>query len=171
MREAREKDYFLFHHFFPGAPMNKPSTPAKQSSSKGLFYFCLALFVASACAFAFVMKLERKIEKTSGKVVETYSKKTFVSRKKSYDQEYAVVRYSAGGKEYTGKTLRRTTSDVIHVYYYAGFPAMAWFYKKENPNIVYCSILMALSLLGVVLARPKPKNLQAESAKAPQKKK
>jgi hypothetical protein len=152
--------------------MNNPSKPAGRSSSNGLFYTCLALCIASACAFAFVIKLNRHIEKTSGKVVETYAKRTFASRKKSYDQEYAIIRYSVGGKEHTGKALRRTSGDFVPVYYYHAFPGMAWFYAKENPNLVYCCIAMTLSLIGVVLARPKIKKPQiAANVKSPRKKK
>jgi len=147
--------------------MNKPSATVNSSSSKGLFLFLLVLFVASACAFAFVMKLNRTVERTTGKIIETYSKKTFVSRKSSVEKEYGVVRYSVGGTEHTGKTLKRTASDMVAVYYYKAFPAMAWFYKKDNPNIVYCCIVMTLSLIGVILARPKGKKAPlAPSAKA-----
>jgi hypothetical protein len=152
--------------------MKNPPTTVKQSSSNGLFFLCLALFVASACAFAFVMKLDRKIEKTAGKVIETYTKKAFASRKRSFEQEYAVVRYTVGGKEHTATTKKRTTSDLIPVYYYKDFPTMAWYYKKANPNMVYCCIAMALSLLGVILARPRFKKPEtAANVKTQQKKK
>jgi hypothetical protein len=152
--------------------MKNPPTTVKQSSSKTLFFCFLALFVLSACACAFVMKLDRSIERTSGKVIESYSKKTFVSRKKSYEQEYAVVGYSIAGKEHTGKTLRRTVSDMVPVYYYSAFPAMAWFYKKENPHLAYCCIVMTLSLLGVILTRPKShKNPPGGTVKTQQKNK
>jgi hypothetical protein len=152
--------------------MNKPSTAVNSSSSKGLFFFLLAIFVASVCAFAFVMKLDRTVERTTGKIIETYSKKTFVSRKSSVEKEYGVVRYSVGGTEHTGHTLKRTGSDMVQVYYYKAFPSMAWYYKRENPNIVYCCIFMTLSLIGVILARPKgKKTLPLPSAKAQQKKK
>ena len=144
---------------------NLPSTTVKRSSSNGVFIFCLVFLVASASAFMFVMKLDRRIDKTTGKVIETYSKKAFVSRKNSIQQEYAVVRYTLNGKEYTGKTIRRTTSDFIPVYFYHAFPGMAWFYKKENPNKVYCCIVMALSLLGMILARPRFKKTQIAAKK------
>ncbi len=152
--------------------MNKSPAPVGNSSSRALFYCCLAIFFVSAGAFGVVMKLNRTIQRTGGKVIESYSKKAFVSRKKSYEQEYAVVRYSAGGKEHTGKTLRRTVSDMVPVYYYGAFPAGAWFYKKENPNIVYCCIFMTLSLVGVILTRPALKKAQPPAnVKASQKKK
>jgi hypothetical protein len=153
--------------------MNKSTAANSSSTKKAMFLLCLIVFVLSSCAFALIMKLDRKIEKTSGKVIDSYQKKTFASRKQSYNQEYLVVRYEVNGKEYTGKAVRRTSGDFVPVYYYHGFPGMGWFYKKGNPNLAYCCIFMTLSLLGVILARPQLKkpNAAPPQTQAKQKKK
>jgi hypothetical protein len=94
-------------------------------------------------------KLDRSIEKTSAKVVETFTKKTFASRKSSYEQEYFIVTYSINGKEYTKKTMRRNGfgSEYIPVFYYRQLPGFVWFYKKANANMIYCCTFMMLSLV------------------------
>ena len=152
--------------------MNTASTQGSHSSRKGWFLVCLLVFIASLCALVVVMKLDRRIERTAGKVIDTYSK-TVASRKKSYDQEYLVISYTVAGKEYTGKTIRRTSGgDFVPVFYYHAFPGMAWFYKKANPNGVYCCVFIVLSLIGVVATRPRsPKAPAMANVKAPQKKK
>jgi hypothetical protein len=142
--------------------MNKPTPPAATGRSRPntLFFICLALFIAGTAACLFVIKLDRHVEKTVGKVVETYSKRVFASRKKQYDEEYLVVRYSVGGKEYTGKTVRRKTGDFVTVYYYPAFPGMPWFYKKENPYMAYCCMFMAAALIGIIASRPRGRKTQ-----------
>jgi hypothetical protein len=139
--------------------MDKSSAPAPAGhrKSKRFFFFWVAVFIVSSGACLFVLKLDRQIEKTVGKVIDSYSKRVFASRKKSYDEEYVIVRYSVGVKEYTGKSLRRKTGDFVPVFFYRPFPGMAWFYTKTNANLTYCCIVMALSLLGVVITRPRVK--------------
>jgi hypothetical protein len=142
--------------------MNKSTPPAAVSRRRTnpLFFVCLAVFIAGTGACALVIKLDRHVEKTVGRVVESYSKRVFASRKRSFDEEFVVVSYSVGGKEYTGKTIRRKTGDFVAVYYYPSFPGRAWFYKKENPNLTYCSMVMALSLIGVIVWSPRGKKPQ-----------
>lgn len=142
--------------------MNKSSAPipAGRRKSKGFFFFWVAVFFVSSGACLCVIKLDRQIEKTVGKVIESYSKRVFASRKKSYDEEVVVVRYSVGAKEFTGKTIRRKTGDFVAVFFYRPFPGMAWFYNKTNANLTYCCILMTLSLLGVIITRPRLKKPQ-----------
>jgi hypothetical protein len=153
--------------------MNKPVESKTGSSVKPFFLLCLIVFALSACAFALVVNLDRKIVKTSGKVIDSYSKKSFVSRKQSVEQEYLVVQYEVNGKQYSGTTPRRKGGDFVPVFYYQAFPGMPWFFKKENPNMVYCCIFMTLSLLGLVLSRPKIKKAASASGQvtAKQKKK
>jgi hypothetical protein len=152
--------------------MNTASTKGSTSSLKGWFLIFLIVFFSSLCALAIVTNLDRRIERTSGKVIDTYSK-TVASKRKSYDQEYLVISYTVSGKEYTGKTIRRTSGgDFVPVFYYHAFPGMAWFYKKANPNQVYCCVFIVLSLIGVLVARPRSKKAPViATGKAPQKKK
>ncbi|HEX7509951.1 MAG TPA: hypothetical protein VF335_01515 [Chitinivibrionales bacterium] len=122
---------------------------APKKTSHGFFIVSLCVFVASAALFLFFLKLDRTIEKTSGKVVETFTKKTFASKKQTYDQEYFVVSYSIGGKDYSVKTPHRSGfgQEYAPVYYYKAFPGFAWCYTKANANVVYCSIVMFLALI------------------------
>ncbi len=138
--------------------MNKPSSAKGSSSLKGVFLLCIGVFVVSTLAFFLVLRFSHHIEKTSGKVIETYTKKAFVSRKSSYEQQYYAVTYSVKGRDYTKNTKSNPhfSRDVIPVYYYAPFPGGAWFYKKENPNVAYCCIFMLLSLVGIITMRPRP---------------
>jgi hypothetical protein len=151
--------------------MNQPSTPVRRSSSNSLFFISLAVFVVSACAIAFFIKLDRHIESTCGKVISTYSKRMITRGKKAYDQEYLVVRYLVGGKEYKGETMRRTSGDFVTAYYYSAFPGMVWFTKNGNSNIVFCAIVMMLSLIGMVMGRPgRKKPRDVANVKVKQKK-
>ena len=116
---------------------NQPPTN-KKPPSKSMFFGSIALFIISALLFGCIIKLNHRIDRTSGKVVETYTKRTFASRKQSTEREFLVVSYTINGKEYTGKTMRREgfSQDYVPVYYYPSFPGLAWFYKKANANIV-----------------------------------
>lgn len=110
---------------------------------------CVIIFAVGALCAGMFWKLDRSIEKTSAKVVETFTKKTFASRKSSYEQEYFIVTYSINGKEYTKKTMRRNGfgSEYIPVFYYRQLPGFVWFYKKANANMIYCCTFMMLSLV------------------------
>ena len=105
------------------------------------------------------LALNRHVEKTGGTVVETYSKKTFVSRKQTADTEILVVKYTVRGTSYTGKTERRpgSSQDFVPVYYYRDLPSMAWYYRKDNPNLVYCSVLLFFALGAAAVTMPKKK--------------
>jgi hypothetical protein len=131
---------------------NQPPT-SKKPPSKKMFFSSIALFVVSMLLLGYVIKLNHRIERTSGKVVETYTKRTFASRKQSTEREFLVVRYIINGKEYTRKTMRREGfgQDFVPVYYYASLPGLAWFYKKANANIVYCSIFILIALIAVYM--------------------
>lgn len=131
---------------------NQPPTTQKLPS-KNLFIGSMVLFIISLLSFAGVIRLNNRIDRTSGKVVETYTKKTFASRKQSTEREFLVVHYTVNGKEYTRKTMLRDGfgREYVPVYYYPAFPGFAWFYKKANANMVYCSILMMLSCIAAVM--------------------
>ena len=150
---------------------NQPAS-ANRGPSNVFFVTCLSIFIASALLFGLVLKLDRHIEKASGKVVETYSKRTFASRKQSYEQEYFVVTYSAKGKEHTIKTIRRNGfgQEYVPVYYYGAFPGFGWCYKKTDANIVYCSIFMALSLVTAGIAWSSLRKAKMAAKTAPLKK-
>jgi len=121
-----------------------------RSNSFVFFGISIAMVAVSVIAFAVFANLNRTIKMTSGKVVDSYTKKEFVSRKQTADQEYEVVRYAIDGKEYFGKAASPKTgssSQWVTVYYYEKFPSMAWYYKKDNASLIFCSLFGSLSLL------------------------
>jgi uncharacterized protein YxeA len=130
--------------------MKQPQQVAKKPSSAGIFFVVsLVLVLLSLASIAVFANLNRTIKMTAGKVVDSYTKKEFASRKQTIDQEYEVVRYTVDGKEYSGKTAAPKTgysSQYVTVYYYEKFPGLAWFYKKNNASIVFCSLFAALFL-------------------------
>jgi|WetSurMetagenome_2_1015567.scaffolds.fasta_scaffold00707_7 hypothetical protein len=130
--------------------MKQPVQPQKKSSTALVFLIVsIVMFALSIAGFAVFASLNGTIKMTSGKVVDSYSKKEFASRKQTVDQEYDVVKYSIDGKEYTGKTAASRTgssSQYVTVYYYEKFPGMAWFYKKNNSIMIFCSLFAVLSL-------------------------
>jgi hypothetical protein len=137
--------------------------------SKKMFFGSLIAFLVSAALLGCFIKLNHHVEKTSGKVIDIFTKKTFASRKQQVDQEYLVVSYSYNGKDYTGKAVRRSgaSSEYVPVYFYPAFPGYAWFYKKANANVIYCAIFMLLSVIAVVMTGSdlrKTKNAAAASA-------
>jgi len=157
--------------------MANQSPTNKKPPSKNMFFGSIALFIISALLFGSVIKLNHRIDRTSGKVVETYTKRTFASRKQQTEREFLVVSYTINGKEYTRKTMRREgfSQDYVPVYYYPSLPGLAWFYKKANANIFYCSIFMLLALFAaymtgkdlrkaknVAVTRPGQKNKQGK---------
>jgi hypothetical protein len=146
---------------------------AKRNPSNRPFVICLSIFIASALLLGVCVKLDRHLEKTSGKVVETYSKKTFASRKQSYDQEYFVVNYSAKGKDYTIKTIRRNGfgQEYVPVYYYGDAPGIAWCYRKTDIHIIYCAIFMMLSLVAAGIAWSSLRKAKVAFKAAPARKK
>ncbi len=131
--------------------MKQPQQIVKKTSNAGiLFVISLVLVALGIAAFAVFANLNRTIKMTSGKVVDSYTKKEFASRKQTVDQEYEVVRYAIDGKEYLGKTASPRTggaSQYVTVYYYEKFPAMAWFYKKNNASTIFCSLFLTVALI------------------------
>jgi len=131
--------------------MKQPAlTPKKPSNAWILFVISIVLIAVSIAGFAVFINLNRTIKMTSGKVVDSYSKKEFASRKQTIDQEYDVVRYTVDGKEYSGKTAAPKTgssSQYMTVYYYEKFPGMAWFRSKNNSSMAFCSLFAAVSLM------------------------
>jgi hypothetical protein len=148
-----------------------PTTNA--SPSKKYFLGSLILFIMSAALLGYFIKLNHCIEKTSGKVIDTYTKKTFASRKQQVDQEFLVVSYSIDGKEYRGKTMRRNggSSEYVPVFYYPGFPGYPWFYKKANANVIYCSIFILLSCIATVMTGSNLRKAKTLAANVPGRKK
>jgi hypothetical protein len=135
--------------------MKQPSAVGSKKSSsvsKWFFLISLIIFVLSCAASGVFLHLNRTIKVTGGKVVDTYSKKEFASRKQTYDQEYDVIRYTIDGKEYTGTVAapRSGGSQYATVFYYQRFPQFAWYNKKSNPNLMY-SVIMAV-LAAVIMA-------------------
>ncbi len=130
--------------------MKQPTpVPKKPSSARILFIVSLILVLLSGASFAVFMSLNRTIKMTYGKVVDTYTKKEFASRKQTVDQEYDLIRYTVDGKEYKGKTAAPKTGGSPQyepVYYYEKFPWAAWFYNKNNASIIFCSLFAAIAL-------------------------
>ncbi|MGB7569945.1 MAG: hypothetical protein WBM07_18925 [Chitinivibrionales bacterium] len=141
----------------------------KKPPSKKIFFGSIALFIISILLFGYVIKLNQRIDRTSGKVIETYTKRTFASRKQQTEREFLVVSYTVNGKEYTRKTMRREgfSQDYAPVYYYPSLPGLAWFYKKANANIFYCTIFMLLALLTVYMTGKDLKKAQNNFAAKP----
>jgi uncharacterized protein YxeA len=151
-------------------------TPKKPSNAWILLVISIVLVVLSIAGFAVFINLNRSIKMTSGKVVDSFSKKEFASRKQTIDQEYDVVQYTIEGKQYTGKTAAPRTgssSQYITVYYYEKFPAMAWFRSKNNSSMAFCSLFAAVSLILLFYSgyRIRKNALAAEAFKKQQPKK
>jgi hypothetical protein len=149
LRAAQDAIFSLFHFFFSPEKdgFMKQPVQTKKHPSLSRWSFCISLLVLvlSCVAFGVFMHLNRTIKVTGAKVVDTYTKKAFASRKQTYDQEYEVVRYTIGGKEYTGTVAapRQGASQYVTVFYYQRFPQFAWFNKRSNANQTY-SVLLAL---------------------------
>jgi hypothetical protein len=160
--------------------MKKSQPVVKRSSAlKTFFFVSLGLLLLGTACLIFFVKLDRTIKTASGKVVETYSQKEFASRKQTVDREYEIIRYTVQGKEYTGKSAvpRTGESQYVPVFYYEKFPDMAWYYKKENSNVVFSSLFVVLSALAFFYAlyrigiRPKAQTAPASKKVQPNGKK
>jgi hypothetical protein len=157
----------------------KQPLPAKKGSSVSKWFFLTSLLVlvASCAAFGVIMHLNRTIKVAGGKVVDSYTKKSFATRKQTYDQEYDVVRYSIDGKEYTGTVAapRSGGSQYATVFYYQGFPQFAWYNKKSNPMQTYSALLAVLAAAIMVFSlqamrkRPETAVVRDEKKSQPQK--
>jgi hypothetical protein len=152
--------------------MKQPTLPKKNSSlSKWFFLSSLIVLVASCAAFGIFMHLNRTIKVTGGKVVDTYTKKTFASRKQTVDQEYDVIHYSINGKEYTGTVAetRSGGSQYATVFYYEKFPQFAWYNKRSNPNQTYCFLLAmlagAIMVFSLLSMRKRPETVGVRNGK------
>jgi|GEM_PF-1627584 uncharacterized protein YxeA len=130
--------------------MKQPApVPKKPSNARVFFFISLALLLLSVASFAVFVSLNRTIKMTYGKVVDTYTKKEFASRKQTVDQEYDLIRYTVDGKEYKGKTAAPKaggSSQYVPVYYYERFPWAAWYYSKNNASIIFCLLCAAIAL-------------------------
>ncbi|HMD67951.1 MAG TPA: hypothetical protein VKF42_03665, partial [Chitinivibrionales bacterium] len=90
--------------------MKQPAvTPKKPSNAWILLVISVILVALSIAGFAVFINLNRTIKMTSGKVVDSYTKKEFASRKQTVDQEYEIVKYAVDGKEFSGKTAAPKT--------------------------------------------------------------
>jgi hypothetical protein len=155
--------------------MKQPAEIQKKSPTAMIFFVVfLAVFAASSAGIVVFVRLNQAVKMTQGKVMETYSKKEFASRKQTYDREYGVIKYSAEGKEYTGKTAMPKTgysSQYVTVYYYPKFPANAWYFKKSNPGVFFCSLSAVLSLAVLLYALSRILKKMAVAVPAQQAKK
>lgn len=136
--------------------MKPPDQPVKKSSL-ALWFLIISLVVLLAGAGGIVefVKLNKTIKITSGKIVETFTKKEFATRKQTIDREYEVVRYTVAGKDYTKKTAMPRagySSQYITVYYYEKYPDFAWFFNKSNSNLFFCSLIAALAAAGAIIS-------------------
>jgi hypothetical protein len=134
----------------------------------------LVLLVLSCASYGIFMHLNRTIKVTGAKVVDSYSKKTFASRKQTIDQEFDVIKYTINGKEYTGTVAesRSGGSQYATVFYYEKFPRFAWYNKRSNPNQTYCVLLAviaaAVMLFSLQAMRKRPEIGAARNGKKPQ---
>ena len=158
--------------------MKQPLVRKKSSSiSKWFFLSSLAVFVLSCAAFGVFLHLNRTIKVTGGKVVDTYSKKAFASRKQTYEQEYDVIRYTINGKEYTGtaQAPKSGGSQYATVFYYEKFPQFAWYNKKSNPNRTYSALMAVLAAVILFFSlqsmRKRPDAAAVQNEKKPQQRK
>jgi hypothetical protein len=153
--------------------MKQPIVGPKRSSSLSKWFFLtsLVILVLSCATFGIFMHLNHSIKVTSGKVVDTYSKKAFASRKQTIDQEYDVIRYTINGKEYTGTAAapRSGGSQYATVFYYEKFPQFAWYNKKSNPNQTYSALLAVLAAAVMAFSlqsmRKRPESSAARNGK------
>ncbi len=134
--------------------MKQPApVPKKPSSAHIFFIVSLSLLVLSIAGLFVFTGLNRTIKMTYGKVVDSYTKKEFESRKQTVDQQYDYVRYTVDGKEFTGKTAVPKTggsSQYVPVYYYQKFPWAAWYYNKDNSSVIFCLMLFAVFLISAL---------------------
>ena len=151
----------------------QPAPVRKNSSvSKWFFLSSIIVLVLSCAAFGVFMRLNRTIKVTEGKVVDSYSKKTFATRKQTVDQEYDVLRYTINGKEYTGTAAAtRAGSQYVSVFYYEKYPQFAWYNKRSNPNQAYCVLVAVLAAIIMAFSLPsmlkRPETAVAKNGKKP----
>jgi hypothetical protein len=136
--------------------MKQPEQPVKKSSlALWLLIISLVVLLAGVGGIVAFVKLNKTITMTSGKIVETFTKKEFATRKQTVDREYEVVRYTVEGKDFTKKTAMPRagySSQYITVYYYEKHPDFAWFFNKSNSNMFFCSLIAALAAAGAILS-------------------
>jgi flagellar basal body-associated protein FliL len=136
--------------------MKQPDQPVKKPSLALWFLIISLVFLlAGAGGIVVFVKLNQTVKMTSGKIIETFTKKEFATRKQTVDRQYEVVRYTVEGKEYTKKTAMPRTgynSQYITVYYYEKYPGFAWFFKKANSSLFFCSLVAALAAAGVIFS-------------------
>jgi flagellar basal body-associated protein FliL len=125
----------------------------KQSPALWFLIISLVVLLAGAGGIVVFVKLNQTVKMTSGKIVETFTKKEFATRKQTVDREYEVVRYTVDGKEYTKKTATPRagfSSQYVTVYYYGKYPGFAWFFNKSNSGLFFCSLIAALSAAAAI---------------------
>jgi len=126
-----------------------PAKPQNSSTSKTVFFISLGILVISCVALAVFIGLNRTVTMTNGKVINTFSKRVFSSRKSYTDQEWADLSYSIEGKEYRGRAQLRGNGSYgqkhIPVYYYPRLPWIAWYYSKTNAAVPFSIVFLVLS--------------------------
>ncbi|HUI92042.1 MAG TPA: DUF3592 domain-containing protein [Chitinivibrionales bacterium] len=136
--------------------MKQPEQPVKKSSvALWLLIISLVVMLAGGAGIVAFANLNKTVKMTSGKIVDTFTKKEFASRKQTIDREYDVVRYTVDGKEYTKRVAMPGagySSQYVTVYYYEKHPGHAWFFKKSNSSIFFSSLIAALGAVGAILA-------------------
>jgi flagellar basal body-associated protein FliL len=150
--------------------MKQPDQPVKKSSlALWLLIISLVFLFAGAGGIVEFVNLNKTVKMTSGKIVETFTKKEFATRKQTVDREYEVVRYTVEGKDYTKKTAMPRagySSQYITVYYYEKYPGFAWFFNKSNTGLFFCSLIAALAAAGAILSAMRLKKNSPAPAQA-----
>lgn len=154
-----------------------PPNPKVSALSKILFRTFLGIFLLSLIVFGIFLKLNRRIEQISGKVVDTCTREAISGRKSVSEKTYLVVEYSVNGKTYTGTTPAPVKNgfssrpEFVPVYYYSSLPYFAWFEKRSNNSMVYCTIfLLAATGLFVLSWHEMRKEKKALLSAKPRKK-
>jgi hypothetical protein len=129
--------------------MKQPEQPVKKPSlALWLLIISLIVMLAGAGGTVAFANMSKTIKMTSGKIVDTFTKKEFASRKQTIDREYEVVRYTVEGKDFTKKVAMPRagySSQYVTVYYYEKYPGYAWFFKKSNTSVFFCALIAGLA--------------------------
>jgi hypothetical protein len=158
----------------------KQTTPVPQKSSSTsitLLVISSLLLLLSVTSLITFITTDHSVVTMMGKVVDTYSKRSFSSSKRSSMQEYLVVSYTVQGKEYVKKTSipekYGSSHSIVGVFYYPSFPGFAWFAHRPNPGIpastIFISIFFLITSLTVYYIVTKNRSVRADQKKGKQK--
>ncbi len=135
--------------------MNQPANQKKGlSTSLVVATISAVILIISCIALGYIVNLGKTVCVVSGKVVGSYTKKEFASKKQTYDQEYDVVKYAVDGKEYTKSMSAgaHAGSQYATVYYFSQYPQWAWFHSKGNPYTIYVGLVIFCAVMVFIIS-------------------